>query len=180
MLSFVYTVALRLFIVIFLGSYLIDWFHLPGLLLTVALALFYARRPLRQSITATVSALRAIVADFKRLFSKRPIQMEATMPTQDQTTQTPSSGDSGEINAERKSSRRRRRLVPLAIALFIVLILCLPWNASVGAYGALIAVPGQEAIIRAPESATLIELRVRPGDLDGGGRGDWPDERHRT
>jgi multidrug efflux pump subunit AcrA (membrane-fusion protein) len=169
LLSFVYTVALRLFIVIFLGSYLIDWFHLPGLLLTVALALFYARRPLRQSITAAVSAPRAMAADFKRLFSKRPIRMEANMPTQDQSTQSPASGDSGDIIAGRKSSRRRRRLVPLAIALFIVLILCLPWNASVGAYGALIAVPGQEAIIRAPESATLIELRVRPGDLTAAG-----------
>jgi putative peptide zinc metalloprotease protein len=160
LLSFVYTVALRLFIVIFLGSYLIDWFHLPGLLLTIALALFYARRPLGQSIVAAVSALRAIV---------RNSRMEANMATQDQTTQTPSSGDGGEIGAAQKLSRLRRRLVPLALALLIVLILCLPWNASVGAYGALIAVPEQEAIIRAPEGATLIELRVRPGDLMDGG-----------
>jgi len=195
LLSFVYTVALRLFIVIFLGSYLIDWFHLPGLLLTIALALFYARRPLRQSIAAAVSALRAIVRNGSRVStasgSERSLhqqlvpgatlatargtdsRMEANMATQDQTAQTPSlrdsGGDSGEINAGRKSSRWRRRLVPLAIALFIVLILCMPWNASVGAYGALIAVPGQEAIIRAPESATLIELRVRPGDLVAAG-----------
>src|SRR5215475_3060815 len=151
-LSFVYTVALRLFIVVFLGSYLIDWFHLPGLLLTIALTLFYARRPLGQSIVAAVSALRAIL---------RNSRMEANMATQDQTTQTPSSGDGGEIGAGQKPSRLRRRLVPLAFALLIVLILCLPWNASVGAYGALIAVPEQEAIIRAPEGATLIELRVR-------------------
>jgi putative peptide zinc metalloprotease protein len=199
LLSFVYTVALRLFIVIFLGSYLIDWFYLPGLLLTIALALFYARRPLRQSIAAAVSALRAITADLKHfrlrcsgtaclrarystatlrerlmlLFSMRPIRKEATMATQDQTTQTPSlrdsGGDSGKINAGREPIRWRRRLVPLAIALFIVLILCMPWNASVGAYGALIAVPGQEAIIRAPESAKLTELRVRPGDLIAAG-----------
>ena len=87
------------------------------------------------------------------------------MATQDQTAQTPTSGDSGEINAGVKSSRWRRRFVPFTVALLILLILCLPWNASVGAYGALIAVPGQEAIIRAPESATLVELRVRPGDL---------------
>lgn len=91
------------------------------------------------------------------------------MATQDQTTQISSSGDSDEIKAGQKSSRWRRRLVPLTISLFISLILCLPWNASVGAYGALIAVPGQEAIIRAPESATLIELRVRPGDLTAAG-----------
>jgi putative peptide zinc metalloprotease protein len=160
LLSFVYTVALRLFIVIFLGSYLIDWFHLPGLLLTIVLALFYARRPLGQSIVGAVSALRAIV---------RNSRMEANMATQDQTTQTPSSGDGGEIGAGQKHSRLRRRLVPLAFALLIVLILCLPWNASVGAYGALIAVPEQEAIIRAPEGGTLIELRVRPGDLMDGG-----------
>jgi multidrug resistance efflux pump len=95
--------------------------------------------------------------------------MEANMPTQDQTTHTPSSVDTGETNSGRKSSRRRRRLVPLAIALFIILILCLPWNASVGAYGALVAIPGQEAIIRAPDSATLVELRVRPGDLTAAG-----------
>ncbi len=169
LLSFVYTLALRLFIVIFLGSYLIDWFHLPGLLLTLALALFYARRSLRQPIAATISALRAMAADFKRLLSMRPIRMEAKMADQDQTTQISSSGNSDEINARKKSLRWRRRLVPLTITLFILLILCLPWNASVGAYGALIAVPGQEAIIRAPENATLIELSVRPGDLTAAG-----------
>ncbi|MGH9849064.1 MAG: HlyD family secretion protein, partial [Blastocatellia bacterium] len=41
--------------------------------------------------------------------------------------------------------------------------LLMPWNASVGNYGTLIAVPGQEAIIRAPESATLIALNAQPG-----------------
>jgi putative peptide zinc metalloprotease protein len=190
-LSFVYTVALRLFIVIFLGSYLIDWFYLWGLLLTLALAFFYARRPLWQSTASAVSAMRAIVRNSRRVStaggsersSRQQIvpadtlsttrgtnsRMEANMPTQDQTAQTPSSEDSGEINAGLKSSRRRRRLVPFAFALLIVLILCLPWNASVGAYGALIAVPGQEAIIRAPEGATLVELRVRPGDLTTAG-----------
>ena len=196
LLSFVYTVALRLFIVIFLGSYLIDWFYLPGLLLTLALALFYARRPLVPLIAALASGLTGIMAKVKQF---RPVQagaqisaasdadsapaskllakveqffterMEGNMATRDQTMQAQSSGDSGEINAGRKSSRWRRRLVPLAIALFITLILCMPWNASVGAYGALTAVPGQEAIIRAPESAKLIELRVRPGDLVAAG-----------
>jgi putative peptide zinc metalloprotease protein len=190
LLSFVYTVALRLFILIFLGSYLIDWFYLSGLLLILALAFFYARRPLSQSIAVAVSALRAIVRYSRRISTASGSEcgprnglgteatlatargtdsrMEANMATQDRTAQTPPSGDSGEINAGQKSSRRRR-LVPLAVALFIVLVLCLPWNASVGAYGALIAVPGQEAIIRAPESATLVELRVRPGDLTAAG-----------
>jgi multidrug resistance efflux pump len=169
LLSFVYTVALRLFIVIFVSSYLIGWSPLPGLLLTLALALFYARRPLAQSIAAAVPALRGMVAGAKRLFSKGPVQMEANMAAQDQTAQTSSSRDSGRINAGRKPPRWRRRLGPLAIVLLIILILCMPWNASVGAYGSLVAVPGQEAIIRAPEGARLIELRVRPGDMISAG-----------
>ena len=145
-LSFVYTVALRLFIVIFIGSYLIDWFHLPGLLLTLALALFYARRPLRQSIAAAVSAMRAIAQNARRvsnasgsersfhqqLIPGTPLatargtdsRMEANMATQDQTTQTLPSGDPGGISAVQKTvgsgecvpSTWRRRLVPLAIA----------------------------------------------------------------
>src|SRR5262249_50305700 len=135
LLSFVYTVALRLFIVIFAGSYLIAWRPLPGLLLTLALALFYARRPLRQSVAAAVYALRGMVAGAKRVFSKRLVQMEANMAAQDQIAQTSSSKDPGRIDAGREPSRWRRRLVPPAIALLIILIFCMPWNASVGAYG---------------------------------------------
>jgi multidrug efflux pump subunit AcrA (membrane-fusion protein) len=65
---------------------------------------------------------------------------------------------------ERKPRARRRRLVPLTIAVALVAVLFLPWKASVGAYGSLVAIPELEAIIRAPESATLIELAVKPGD----------------
>jgi multidrug resistance efflux pump len=194
-LSFIYTLGLKCFIVIFIGSYLTDWFHLPGLLLTAALALLYIWRPLRELTAATISALRAITQNARRVstasgsersFYQRIVQratlatarctdsrMEANMAIQDRTTKALSSGDPGGISAGQKTvgaggrvpSSWRRRLVPLAIAMFIVLVLCLPWNASVGAYGALVAVPGEEAIIRAPESATLLELRVRPGDM---------------
>jgi putative peptide zinc metalloprotease protein len=164
-LSFIYTLGLRCFIVIFIGSYLTGWFHLPGLLLTATLALIYVWRPLSELTAAAISALRADARYLYRLF---PMRMEALMAILDQITP-----GSGGVSAEGKTaasgdglpSRWRRRLVPLAIALFIALVLCLPWNASVGAYGALIAVPGEEAIIRAPESATLLELRVHPGDL---------------
>jgi putative peptide zinc metalloprotease protein len=155
LLSFIYTIGLRSFIVIFISSYLIDWWRLPGLLLTIALALFYARRPLRQS-------MRAVVGQFSKLSHRG--QMEAKMADQDRNAV-----DSGKVDGGRKTSFWRRRLVPLAIALFVILILCMPWNASVGAYGALVAVPGRESIIRAPESARLIELRVRPGDMVASG-----------
>lgn len=63
----------------------------------------------------------------------------------------------------------RRRLVPLSLALLAVVALVIPWSASVGNYGTLIAVPDQETIIRAPESASLVALRVRPGDQVAGG-----------
>ncbi len=122
-LSFIYTLGLRCFIVIFIGSYLTDWFHLPGLLLTATLALLYVWRPLRDLTAAAISALRARAEDLNRLF---PTLMEANMAIQDQTTPALSSGSSGDINSEQKTagsgegvpSSWRRRFVPLAIGLF--------------------------------------------------------------
>ena len=61
------------------------------------------------------------------------------------------------------SRSRLRRFVPAAIALFILAVLCLPWRASVGSYGTLVAIPGREGIIRAPENASLLALNVQPG-----------------
>ncbi len=63
----------------------------------------------------------------------------------------------------------RHRLAPLALALVAVVFLLAPWSDSVGNYGALVAIPDQETIIRAPESASLVALRVRPGDQVVGG-----------
>lgn len=65
--------------------------------------------------------------------------------------------------------RWRRRLVPTAVGLAIAAVLMMPWSASVGNYGVLIALPDQEAIIRATESATLVALRAQPGDRLAGG-----------
>ena len=66
-------------------------------------------------------------------------------------------------SAGTKRTLWRRRLVPLTVGLVILLILVLPWNASVGNYGTLVAIPGEEAVIRAPESGTLINLQAQPG-----------------
>jgi putative peptide zinc metalloprotease protein len=68
------------------------------------------------------------------------------------------------VNEKVKTLLPRRRLIPLALALLLVAVLVAPWRASVGSYGTLVALPGQETIIRAPEAATLVELRVRPGE----------------
>jgi multidrug resistance efflux pump len=79
----------------------------------------------------------------------------------------PSIAEAIDQKIERQAGGRlkpwRRVLAPLAICLLLGAALLAPWNASIGAYGALVAVPGQEAIIRAPENATLIALRAQPG-----------------
>jgi HlyD family secretion protein len=56
-----------------------------------------------------------------------------------------------------------RRFVPAGIALLILAGLLMPWMASVGSYGTLVAIPGRESVIRAPESASLLVLSVQPG-----------------
>jgi hypothetical protein len=149
LLSFIYTVGLRIIIVFYVGSYLADWFHFTGLLLAALLALFYARQPLKQLSTAAISMTGRISGS---LFQKRRGETMAS--------------DKQEPSAESVGTQRklwRRRLAPLTVGLVIMLILCLPWNASVGNYGTLVAIPGEEAIIRAPESATLIALQAQPG-----------------
>jgi hypothetical protein len=151
LLSFLYNVGLRSFIVIFIGGYLIEWFHLPGLFGAAGLAIFYARRPLGQTIASIRSKASSLLSS----------KSEGIMATNDQTTAT--SGSSNNSNESRKL-RWRRRIVPAAIALVVVVVLVMPWSASVGNYGALVALPNQEAIIRAPESATLVALRVQPGE----------------
>jgi len=65
--------------------------------------------------------------------------------------------------------RWRRRLVPLLILALVLIVLLMPWEASVGSYGTLIATPTEEVIIRAPESGTLVELSCQPGDLVASG-----------
>ncbi len=132
LVSFVYTVSLRIVIVYLAGNYLMDSFHLLGLFLTVGLALVYARHLLKQLLTAAVQR----IARVRKM----------------------------ETNKEIKPARRLRRLIPLAIVLLIVVLLLLPWSASVGNYGTLVALPGQQAIIHAPESATLTTLRIQPGE----------------
>jgi putative peptide zinc metalloprotease protein len=58
---------------------------------------------------------------------------------------------------------RRPRFVLAASALLVLAVLCAPWRASVGSYGILVALPGQETIVRAPENASLLALQVQPG-----------------
>jgi len=141
LLSFVYNVAFASLIVIFVGGWLIDRLYLLGLLLAVGVALLFMRRPIKQMINAAKTAWR---------------------------TKEDKMSDNNQSNvqtADKQAQPRfwRRRLVPLSIGLLVVIVLVMPWSASVGNYGTLIAVPGQEAIIRAPESATLIALNAQPG-----------------
>jgi multidrug resistance efflux pump len=65
--------------------------------------------------------------------------------------------------AVQESARRWRRFVPAAIALMCLAILLMPWTASVGSYGTLVAIPGRESVIRAPEDSSLVVVGVQPG-----------------
>ncbi|MBL8189499.1 MAG: hypothetical protein JNK38_15930, partial [Acidobacteria bacterium] len=47
----------------------------------------------------------------------------------------------------------RRRVVPISLATLGIVVLVMPWSASVGNYGQLVALPDRETIIRAPEAA---------------------------
>ena len=146
LLSFIYTVGLRIFIVVLVGGYLVRSFQLPGLLLAGSFALLFVRRPIKELVSGAFSSVI------------RALRSEETMKANEQVT-APSTGD-----RERKVSWQRRRLVPLTLALLVGAAFLVPWSASVGNYGKLIALPEHEAVIRASESATLVALRVQPGD----------------
>lgn len=56
-----------------------------------------------------------------------------------------------------------RRFVPAGVAVLILAALLMPWTASVGSYGTLVALPERESVIRAPENASLVVLSAQPG-----------------
>ncbi|MCI0392275.1 MAG: HlyD family efflux transporter periplasmic adaptor subunit [Acidobacteria bacterium] len=157
LLSYLYTVALALLILRYIGGYLVDSLYLLGLLLTAGIALLFARRPLQHLTAAAASKIRALPVRLQSLLSSKS---GGKMENQDQTT---TANPSKQTRSEAQRPRWRRRLVPLTMTLLVVVFLALPWSASVGNYGTLIAIPGKEAIIRAPESATLIALNNQPG-----------------
>ena len=65
---------------------------------------------------------------------------------------------------DQSKKRSYWRFMPAASVGCLTIVLCLPWRASVGSYGALFTIPGREAVIRAPENATLIDINVQPGE----------------
>jgi putative peptide zinc metalloprotease protein len=178
LLSTLYAGALAFLIVRYVGEYLVNSFYLLGLLLTAGIALIFARRVLKRLIAAASAmivntgnspeddARQRGASAVSKLGDKSPDDKVVTHPSAKSTSEA---GSDKKSTKETKPPRWRRRLVPLTILLLIAIALVLPWNASVGSYGMLVAIPGQEAIIRAPESATLIELKTRPGDSVTGG-----------
>jgi hypothetical protein len=161
LLSFVYNAAFATLIVIFVGEWLTDRFYFLGVALAAGVAWIFARRPIRQAIKwfGSIFEVRASVErTFLRAFRPEPgLRAEGGKMAGANQSDTLMGGD---------KNRRpfwRRSLVPLSLALLIVVGLLTPWGASVGEYGTLVATPGREAIIRAPESATLLALNAQPG-----------------
>ncbi len=148
LLSFLYTVALIFLIVWYAGDYLTDHFYLFGLLLTLGIGLMFVRKPLKSILSSFINMMSG-------LFNGR--QREGEM-----------ADDNKKTDEKSRKFLSRRRLAPLVTGLLIAAFLLMPWSASVGNYGTLIAIPEQETIIRAPESASLVSLSVRPGDQVAG------------
>lgn len=146
LLSFLYNLIFAALIVIYVGNWLTDQFYLLGLLLAISIALFFMRRPIRQLIGALFNRIVAV-------FKAESLSKEGIMADNNQN--------------ESQTSQRplwRRRLIPLSLAILALVVLLMPWSASVGNYGLLVALPDRETIIRAPEAATLVQLSVKPGD----------------
>ena len=171
LLSFFYTVALIFIIIHFVGEYLVDSFQLTGLLLTFAIAIFFMRRPLKQTVSAAASISARM---YRTILSGAGNQVwlfirsksEGVLKTDDHAVITSATAAAGD---EKRKRRWLRRLVMLSIPASAIAVLFVPWTASVGSDGTISAVPGQEAIIRAPEGATLLELRALPGDTVASG-----------
>jgi len=173
LLSTLYALVLMFVIVRYVGQYLVNSFYLLGLLLTAGIALIFARRPLKRLIAAAgkmmVTPPETSPDDGSQRRDSTTVSKLGDKNAGDKVVAHPSSKSTSEAGSDQtanktKPTRWRRRLVPLAIVLLIAAALVMPWSASVGNYGTLIAIPGQEAIIRAPENATLLELKTRPGD----------------
>lgn len=149
LLSFLYNLMFASLIVIYVGDWLTDRFYLLGLIMAIGVAVFFIRKPIQQLVAFLAGFVVPPLGGWLRRLRTRGGNMADNLQSETQTS---------------KPSFWRRRLIPLSLAGLAVIVLFLPWSASVGNYGSLIAVPGQEAIIRAPENGSLVTLRVRPGD----------------
>ena len=164
LLSFVYNVVFAALIVAYVGGWLVDSFYLLGLLLALGVALMFMRRPIKQTTDALYRRLSNLRSSRS---ANRPGYLNYSLPKPPQVGQPTVHFPQEAKMADNKNSPPpfwRRRLIPLSIALLFVIVLLLPWRASVGNYGVLVALPDREAIIRAPEAATLVQLSVKPGD----------------
>jgi putative peptide zinc metalloprotease protein len=155
--SFSYAVVLRLLILWYVGGFLAGRFHTIGVVFTAGLAVMYSRRAIKALVSA---AFRPAVRMWRRIVRK---QSEAIM-NNDVQADTNGQLSNRQPDGESKQPRAWRRRVALAAtAASLAGVLLLPWDASVGSYGVLSPIPDHEAIIRAPEDGTLIELSVYPG-----------------
>lgn len=150
--SALFSVGLTLFLISRVGNWLMDEFRLPGVLATFGVVVLFTRRPLGTAALRLSAAVRGI-------FNRGMTTMAE--PTTDPETPAPAS--------QSWAARHRSKLVKAGVAVVILGVLAFPWPASVGSYGTLIAEPGAEAIIRAPEGATLVEFSVLPGERVNGG-----------
>ena len=138
--SIIYSLVLIWLILGWMGNWLIDGLGLPGVLLTILLAVLLTEKwwkPLFKGAT-TMSAQKAAL-DTKA----------------EQST---------EAAPRKRGFANRRRVIKWGLAVIIVAALIAPWEASTGSDCALTLPPDREAVARANTDAVLRQIFVRPGD----------------
>ncbi len=176
-LSVAYSALLTWLIVSYVGSYLIDEFQLPGLLLTGGVVFLYARRPLKSLFRSATDWLRTFMinpSESQQLASvKSTAQPAATLlpatrnPVADQPATAMTEKQSSQARqqlTEKPAKSWRRLLVPPILFLLIFAALLLPWEASVGSFGTLTPMKEKESVISTPE-AGMVTVLVKPGEL---------------
>lgn len=161
LLSFLYHIVFAALIVIYAGAWLTDRLFLLGLILAGGIATIFMRRPIEQLFRAAMF-IAAFLRKLSRLRERFKANQEGKMADDNRNAL-------GNEEKESKPRTWRRRLIPSLLVLLITAMLLTPWSASTGNYGTLVAIPGREEVIRAPENATLVALSVRPGDQVSGG-----------
>ena len=148
LLSFFYSVLFTWLIIFYVSNYLMDSYYLLGVLLSIGV-MFIFLKPSIQSL------ILPVISWSNKMLNK----------TNNETNKDTKNGSEITSNTRlAKLHSYRPYLVKATILLFLISLLMLPWQASVGSYGTLIAIAEKEAIIRIPENATLIELEMLPGD----------------
>lgn len=171
-LSILYTIVLTLVMLSYVNEFFVTEFNLFGYGVTGIAAAVLMRQPLKKGLQSFSTALlkkseaenpaQSSIAPTEP--SARPASQTALQPTTPPQTPAQKPVARPEQKPETKTPPKWKRLTFFAVlSLIIIAVLCFPWDATVGSYGALSAIKEREAVITAPEGG-IITVLVKPGE----------------